>query len=76
MKMQNQAKLAAGHRGHMAKHMSKCLRSSATAKPAEACTQLPFGGGILLGGEIWICSLKFHHPQKCHHPSIFSAFAT
>jgi len=50
MRMQNQAKLAAGaHRGH--KYMSKCLHNSATAMLAAACTQLPFGGGILLIGS-------------------------
>ena len=65
MRMQIQAKLAAGaHQGHMAKHMSKCLHGSATAKPAESCTQLPFGGAILLKGSkigppnIWGTNLK------------------
>ena len=64
LKMQNQAKLAAGaHRGHKAKHLSKCLHWCATAMPAASCAQLPFGGAIL-HIEIW----NFIHPQNFHHP--------
>jgi len=71
------------------KHMNKCLCWSAAAMPAaalRAAAILGGGGGNppkwgksppqILGGENWICSMKFHHPQKFHHPpSIISACA-
>jgi len=48
MRMQNQAKLAAGaHRGYMAKYTSKCLHWSAATMPAAAlCAAAILGGGV------------------------------
>jgi len=83
MRMQNDAKLAAGaHQGYMATHMSKFLHWSVTAVPAASCAPAGIWGrgfadrGQNTRGEIWNCSLKFHHPQKFHHtPFEISAFA-
>jgi len=60
MRMQNQAKLAAGAcRGRMAEQMSRLMNPcthelmhwSATAVPAASCVQLPLGGAIFLVGS-------------------------
>ena len=46
MRMQNQAKLAAGaHREHMVKHMSTCLHWSAAVMPAAALRAVTILGG-------------------------------
>ena len=42
MRSSNTHLLMGGYSGDSAKHVSKCLHSSATAMPAAACDQLPF----------------------------------
>ena len=53
------------NRGHMAKHTSKCLHSSATPVPGASCAKLPFGRVNLLSMSkitplnVWGSNLKF-----------------